>query len=285
MSSSAEVILTLVGPARRRDPSPAGGLLYRWAMWAGIPSHGSRKGRYHGTNCRVMPIGRSHVSSVDLSPPLFVILFPLFFVALWLAITALLALPSGWLRLRAKFPDQKAKPALRLSCQSGTMGSGVHIRGALNLSVCSSGLRIGVMRLFGPFCRDFFVPWESIGITRRKGLLGPVVDLQFGNPVVGTLSISGNTADRLAAAAAGRWPESPPFFSESARHQFRRLLPAWALASGCAAISFVIVSLVVAPASARPPIAIAILLPAIFFGLVWMVRFFRTTNFRDPDAP
>src|SRR3954452_8175002 len=116
-------------------------------MWPGIPSRCPRKGSYHGTNCRVMPIGRSHVLSVDLSPPLFVILFPLFFVALWLAITALLALPSGWLRLRAKFPDQKAKPALRLSCQSGTMGSGVHIRGALNLSVCSSGLRIGVMRL------------------------------------------------------------------------------------------------------------------------------------------
>src|SRR5437763_5825541 len=118
MSSSAEVGLTLVGPARRRDPlagrraslsegdvarhqhDPTRRYAARNAengcACGAIPSHGSRKGRYHGTNCRVMPIGRSHVLSVDLSPLLFVILFPLFFAALWLAITALLALPSGW---------------------------------------------------------------------------------------------------------------------------------------------------------------------------------------------
>ena len=125
---------------------------------------------------------------------MFVSLFPLFLAAFWLAITVVVALPAGWFRLMTKFPDQKAKPVLRLSRQSGTMGSGVHMRGALRLSVCSSGLRVGIMRLFAPFCRDFFVPWENIAITRRKGLLGPVVDLQFGSPVIGSLSISGNTA-------------------------------------------------------------------------------------------
>jgi hypothetical protein len=92
---------------------------------------------------------------LDLSPLPLMIVFPLLFAALWLSITAILALPSGWLRLMTRFPDQRAQPALRLSWQSGTMGAGVHIRGALILSVCSSGLRVGIMRLFGPFCRDF----------------------------------------------------------------------------------------------------------------------------------
>ena len=214
---------------------------------------------------------------------MFVSLFPLFLAAFWLAITVVVALPAGWFRLMTKFPDQQAKPVLRLSRQSGTMGAGVYMRGALRLSVCSSGLRVGIMRLFAPFCRDFFVPWENIAITRRKGLLGPVVDLQFGSPVIGSLSISGNTADRLAAVAAGRWRESGPSLPDTARDRFRRLAPAWALASGCAAIFFVIVSQIVAPAPARPPIAIAILLPAIFFGLVWILKFFRRTNHRDFD--
>jgi hypothetical protein len=215
---------------------------------------------------------------LDLSPLPLMIVFPLLFAALWLSITAILALPSGWLRLMTRFPDQRAQPALRLSWQSGTMGAGVHIRGALILSVCSSGLRVGIMRLFGPFCRDFFVPWESISITRRKGLLGPVVDLQFGSPVVGKLRISGHSADRLAAAAAGRWPESGLGFRETAGHHFRRLLPAWAVATGFAAGSLIVVSAVVAPAPDRPPIAIAILLPAIFFGLIWLLRLFRKGN-------
>jgi hypothetical protein len=205
-------------------------------------------------------------------------LFPLLFVALWLAVTASLALSAGWYRLTTRFPDQKAEPVLRLSWQSGTMGAGVYMRGLLTLSVCSSGLRVGVMRLFGPFCRDFFVPWESIAVSRREGLLGPIAELKFGNPVIGSLTISGNVADRLAAAAAGGWPEIGPFLSETARHRVRRLLPLWALATCGATAAFIIVPMIVAPAPARPPIAIAILAPAIFFGLVCVVRVFRRND-------
>ena len=205
-------------------------------------------------------------------------LLPLFLIGFWLAVTAVLAFSCGWFRLVASYPDRPEEPALRLRGQSGSMGPGVAMRGVLTLSVCRSGLRVGINRIFGPFCRDFFVPWENIGITRRKGLLGPVMDLQFGNPVIGSLTISGNTAHRLAAATAGHWRESGPFSSESARYHLRWLLPAWALATACAAAFFIIVSMVVAPGPARPPIAIAILLPAVFFGLVLAVRFLRRNN-------
>jgi hypothetical protein len=68
------------------------------------------------------------------------------------------------------------------------------MRGILILSVCPTGLRVGMMRIFGPFCRDFFVPWESIAIIRKTVLFWPVAKLQFGNPVVGTLSIRAHAA-------------------------------------------------------------------------------------------
>ena len=136
------------------------------------------------------------------------ILIPLYFAALWLTITTVLGVASGWYRLVARFPDQIEEPLLQIRGQSGTMGLRVRMRGVLTLSVCSSGLRVGIMRLLGPFCRDFFVPWEAISIARKNDWLGSVARLQFGNPGVGSLTIRADVADKLAHAAMGAWPEN-----------------------------------------------------------------------------
>jgi hypothetical protein len=134
----------------------------------------------------------------------FAVGFPLFFAALWLTVTTVLAVLSGWFRLMARFPNQTAEPLLRVRGQSGSMGLGVSMRGILTLSVCSLGIRIGIMRVFGPFCRDFFVPWEAISVTRKTVLFWPVAKLQFGSPGVGSLTIPAHVANRLARAALGR---------------------------------------------------------------------------------
>jgi hypothetical protein len=204
----------------------------------------------------------------------FPILLPLFFVALWLTVTTILALLSGWFRLMAEYPDQSIEPILRLRGQSGAMGAGVGMRGILILSVCPTGLRVGMMRIFGPFCRDFFVPWDSIAVARKTVLFRPVAKLQFGIPVVGTLSIPAHAADRIARAAMGCWPEEGAFPAEKRGDTFRRLLVEWAAITTLAALFFILVPLAVAPSGASPPIAVAILFPAIVFGLVSIVRFF-----------
>jgi hypothetical protein len=198
--------------------------------------------------------------------------FPFAFVALWLMGTTLLAFLSGWFRLMGQYPDQAEEPMLRLRCQSGAMGLGVHMTGILTLSVCPSGLRVGMMRAFGPVCRDFFVPWERLAIVRENRLLGSIAKLQFGNPASGTLRISANTADRLARVAGGRWPEAGPFPQEKWRDHARRLLAQWAVVTSFAALFFVVAPLAVAP-SGRPPILVAILFPALFFGVAFVVRF------------
>src|SRR5215469_8569392 len=53
------------------------------------------------------------------------VFFPLFFAALWLTVTTVLAVLSGWFRLMARFPNQSAEPLLRVRGQSGSMGLGV----------------------------------------------------------------------------------------------------------------------------------------------------------------
>jgi hypothetical protein len=199
---------------------------------------------------------------------------PLFFAALWLVITTLVALMSGWFRLTEQYPDQAIEPILRLRAQSGSMGWGVRMNGVLTLSVCPTGLRVGMMRIFGPFCRDFLVPWESISVVRKAALFGPVVKLQFGNPEIGGLRISANTAARLAGAAKEQWPEQGRFPEEEPRHRFLRLLAQWAIATTLAASFFIVVPRVVMPGGGGPPILVAILFPAVAAGVVLVVRFF-----------
>jgi hypothetical protein len=204
--------------------------------------------------------------------------FPWFFAALWLAVTTILAVLSGWFRLMARYPNQTEEPLLRIRGQSGSMGLGVSMRGILTLSVCPSGLRIEIMRVFGPFCRDFFVPWQAISITRKHGLLSPAATLQFGSPGVGSLTIPAHVADRLARAALGLWPETGPFPEEQHRDTLQRLLTQWAVMTCAGALFFTLVPLAVAPPGARPPIVVAILFPAIFFGVVTMVRYVFEKN-------
>jgi hypothetical protein len=208
----------------------------------------------------------------------FAVVFPLFFAALWLTVTTVLAVLSGWFRLMARFPNQAMEPLLRIRGQSGSMGLGVSMRGILTLSVCPSGLRVGIMRVFGPFCRDFFIPWDAASVTRKTVLFWPVAKLRFGSPGIGSLTISAHVANRLARAAMGRWPEIGPFPEEKHRDTLRRLLTQWAAITCVAALFFTLVPLAFAPTGVRPPIVVAILFPAIVFGVVTIARYVRERN-------
>ncbi len=83
--------------------------------------------------------------------------FLIFFPLLWFAVTMLLSFLSGWFGLMERFPDRTENPLLTLTGQSGSLGK-VSMSRILTLSVCPAGLRIGIMRIFGPFSRDFLVP-------------------------------------------------------------------------------------------------------------------------------
>lgn len=144
-----------------------------------------------------------------LSEQNFWLWFPLFFAGVWFLATLLIGILSGWFPLMRRYPDRNEAPVLHLRGQSGLMGSlSARFRGILRLSVCPSGLRVGVFRLFGAFNRDFFVPWEEIAVERKQTFFsGAVAVLRFGAPPVGTLTIRADVADRLAKAAGDDWPE------------------------------------------------------------------------------
>ncbi len=143
------------------------------------------------------------------------LLFPFFFAAMWLGVTTLLGFLSGWFALMEQYPDRDEKPLLQLNWQSGMMGGiGVNMRNILKIGVCPSGLRIGMLRVFGLFCRDFFVPWRDISAAKKDWFFGPMTELRFGKTGMGRLLIYAKTAERLTIAAKG-WPEIGNALKES----------------------------------------------------------------------
>jgi hypothetical protein len=209
--------------------------------------------------------------SSSLNPLYFAFAFPL----LWFAVTMILSVLSGWFRLMERYPNNGEIPTVTLANQSGSLGL-VSMRGILKLSVCASGLRIGIMRIFGPFCRDFLVPWNEITVTRRDRYFWKVAKLSFGQPSNGNLKVFAEVADRMARAAGNRWPEQGSFPQETRSQSVSRIAKQWVAMTALAAAFFIIAPRLATPnAAARPPIAVAILFPAIVFGIGAVVQYFR----------
>jgi hypothetical protein len=209
--------------------------------------------------------------NVAPNPLYFLIWFPLF----WLAVTLILSFLSGWFALMERYPDQAEDALTVLANQSGSLGA-VSMRGILTLGICPSGLRIGIMRIFGPFCRNFFVPWTEITITRGDRFFWTFAKLTFGHPSIGRLTVFAHTADRMARAAGDHWPEPGPFPEETGSKALSRIAKQWVAMTVLAAAFFIIVPRLVGPKGANaPPIAVAVLFPAVVFGIAAIIQYVR----------
>jgi hypothetical protein len=138
-----------------------------------------------------------------LPTALILVIIPVAFVGIWLLVTTMIWLISGWPGLSARFPDRDEPPLATFRLQSGLMGGMARMRNALTFSPCRTGLRVGIMRLLAPFSRPFFVPWSELKVERRQRFMGPTAVLSFGQPAAGTLEISASLADRLLAHQPG----------------------------------------------------------------------------------
>ena len=97
--------------------------------------------------------------------------FVLFFIGVWLAVTFVLSYISGWALLarhyRAAQPFAGRYERIR-SSQMGPLGPFGGARNALCVGVDPQGLHLRMFMLFRLNCRDLFVPWPEITVTRGK---------------------------------------------------------------------------------------------------------------------
>ena len=142
------------------------------------------------------------------------VLFGLVWMAFWFGITGLIGSMSGWNALAQRYPDrgeQLANETFRF--QSAAMGRGdavprANFGGCVRFDVCSSGLRVRVWRIFLPFSRPFFVPWNDIAasVYRPLGLRFRSLErvkLEFSRPAAGSMLVTPRLARRIADASHG----------------------------------------------------------------------------------
>jgi len=195
---------------------------------------------------------------------------------MWVCVSTLLAVSSGWYSIMLRFPDRPEEQALlKVTRQSGSLGL-VGMRGILILSTCNSGLRVSMNRLFGPFNRSFLVPWERISVTRKRSLWWPRVELRFGNSSFGSLTIADYIANKLWRSIPERWPEAGPLPGlEPRARSIAIVVVQWLLITVLAATFFLLAPRLVAPNAAQVPVAVAILFPAVVFGLFSLIVYSR----------
>ena len=198
--------------------------------------------------------------------------FIAFFILLWLFVCVILGFFSGWYSLMRAFPDRSYEEPLAVFNRESGMVGVVSMSGILKLSPCPSGLRVGIMKLFGPFHKDFLVPWNLIGVSRKKMLGWTYAELSFGT--YGKLRISDLLADRLWQTAPQHWPEKGIPEPVTGARAFRYYFLQWLTVTTIAAAFFIIGPRILDEGSTNyPPVLVAILFPAIAVGLVSAVQY------------
>lgn len=201
--------------------------------------------------------------------------FPLFFVVIWLLVTTIVGVTSGWFGLQQWYADDRSdEPLLKLKRQSGVMG-GLAINNALILAACHSGLSVRMSRILAPFQRPLLVPWSEIEAEPSRSFFTPMVKLSLGKPSNGTLKIPAHSWARLVEAvghpAGLEMPAVAPITQAAVA---RGMFFEWLIITAVGGAFFLTVSRAAGPAGAIP-LAICVGLPAIVFGIAQLVRFAR----------
>jgi len=201
--------------------------------------------------------------------------FPFLFVGMWLLITTMLGVLSGWFALQSQFDRGDEAPLVTFRRLSGSMGLGVNLNGVLKLSACPSGLRISISRMFGPFQRPFLVPWAEISAERKTRFFMPMTRLGLGAPEIGKLTIDAGIWQKLSAhAPAGRRTTAAPLPLVTNQHLARALALQWAVISAALIAFFTFISQL-PPGPPGVPLAIFAVFPVIAIGIAQLMRYVR----------
>lgn len=203
--------------------------------------------------------------------------FPFFFVGMWLIVTTMLGLMSGWFNLQQWYPDDGNEEALlKIRGQSGSMGAGVALNGVLQLRAYPSGLGVRIWRVFGPFQKPLRIPWSEIEAEPSRSFFQPMAKLHLGKPENGTLKISARTWSRLLAAirqsgvaASFARPTDVPVTSAAVG---RAMFIQWLIFTGVAGSFFYFTS------RSNPngmSVVLCFVFPAIIVGIGQLIRFAR----------
>lgn len=137
-----------------------------------------------------------------LIPPLFFIIFPIF----WMSIVFFIAFLGGWTRLAQVYATERAFPPKTFSFQGARLGW-ANYNGVLTIGVSEEGMYMKPFFLFRVGHRPLFIPWYDVQIGEKKGLFGETI-YTFTRVKGVKLKLSSRLTKRLQEAAGPAWPDN-----------------------------------------------------------------------------
>ncbi len=105
---------------------------------------------------------------IDQHPSEFALIFPIYFLFLWLLAGAVVSFIGGWFSLAQVYRTQEAFDGAKRRMQSGQMRWLANYNNVLTLGVSQQGLYLASMFLFRFMHPPLLIPWSEIKIRRSK---------------------------------------------------------------------------------------------------------------------
>jgi len=133
-------------------------------------------------------------------------IFPVYLLALWLLVSAVISFIGGWTTLAKRFRLRKPFVGQRWTGQSGQMRWIAGYGNCLTLGCSPDGLYLATMPLFRFRHPPLLVPWNEVSIAQRRILFFRFVRFSLGHELDIPLYLRWKLADKLRRAAGNRWP-------------------------------------------------------------------------------
>ena len=138
-------------------------------------------------------------------PSAFWIIFPLYFLALWLFVSATVSYISGWATLARRYRALEPFVGARWKWQSAQMRWFAGYGNCLTVGSGPEGLYLATVPLFRFKHPPLLVPWSEINITQMRFLFVHFVRFSLGREFAIPLYLRLKLADKVKRAAQDRW--------------------------------------------------------------------------------
>ena len=146
----------------------------------------------------------SVIAQPDAQFPL--LLIPVFFVSIWLLVSACVSWIGGWSTLSKTYRAQSPFVGAKWTLQRAQMRWRTNYNNALTLGVNPQGLYLAIVFLYRFRHPPLLIPWSDVKVRRSSGWVFEYVILTLGHEIEIPLKISKSLAEKLRAAAGASWP-------------------------------------------------------------------------------
>ena len=136
----------------------------------------------------------------------FAAVFPIFFLTLWLSISAVISFIGGWFALSKLYRASAPFNGFKRKMQSGQMRRFTNYNNVLTLGANREGLYLACMFLFRFMHPPLLIPWTDVKVQRSKGWFFKYVTFTMGREIAISLRTRAKLADELRNQAGSDWP-------------------------------------------------------------------------------